>query len=90
MTGPARSFGFLGVGAGHDKSMLAARDAEGKITDRDLQRVMAARRALHAYQPYAPPSRTPQRYAGAPASGAAFMRVGVPRGATGRMSPPAS
>lgn len=28
-----------------------------QITDRDLRRVMAARRALHAYEPYAPTVR---------------------------------
>lgn len=41
--------------------MLASHDHGEKITDRDLQRVMAARRALRQYAPYAPPPGTTRR-----------------------------
>lgn len=43
--------------AGIHVAMIAKGRDGAQITDRDLRRVMAARRALHAYEPYAPTTR---------------------------------
>ncbi len=45
--------------------MFTAHGPEEKITDRDLRRVMAARRALREYAPYEPPPAK-RRVTGAP------------------------